>query len=70
MHPLITYNKQLGYFKQMLYHMSRFQNCSKAKAALWHSASPDTEYLLQRYCKDDVMEKWLRLEGKELSPRN
>lgn len=50
--------------------MSRFQNCSKAKAASWHTAAPDTEYLLQRYCKDDVMEKWLRLEGKELSPRN
>lgn len=48
--------------------MSRFQNSYKAKAAWQNSVSADTEYLLQRYCKDDIREKWLRLEDKELSP--
>lgn len=66
MHPLITYSKQLGYFKQMLYCMSRFQNCYKAKAAWWSSVSADTEYLLQRYCEDDIRGKMAQI----LSPWN
>lgn len=57
MQPLITYTKQLGYFKQMLFYMSRFQNCYKANAAWQNSVSTDTEYLWQRYHKDDVREK-------------
>lgn len=48
--------------------MSRFQNCYKAKAAWQNGVSADTEYVQQRYFKDDIREKWLRLEDKELSP--
>lgn len=44
MYSLMTYNKLPDYLKQMLYYMSRFQNCYKAKAVSQNSVSADMEY--------------------------